>query len=180
MSTTHNRVAMSPDELPRQRLFEIVGLPAEPEGFRLLNEESLQDIRPLEPGPQSALVVQAEWAWSPMHNRVSNWEIGPDETGLHWVLWSSYRSDECEPADWCDPDEDEDEIEWVAIWYSQVVAACTKSELSQSEASIYLLQHAWEEERDSMELDPPHFYGAAGVLRISVLRSIELSIWGEK
>jgi hypothetical protein len=55
-----------------------------------------------------------------------------------------------------------------------------QTELSQWEASIFLLHQAWEEERDSMELDPPHFYGATGVLRIDVLRSIELSVWGEK
>jgi len=171
---------MSPDELPRQRVFEIVSLPADNEKFQLLGEARLKDICPAQPGYQAALIAQTEWAWSPMHNRVSNWEIGPDETGLHWVLWSSYHTDECEPADWCDPDGDEDEIQWVAIWESNVVAACAIGELSQWEASIFLLKHVWEDERDSIELDPPHFYGATGVLNIDVLRSIELSVWGDR
>jgi hypothetical protein len=178
MSTTYRKVAMSPEELPRQRLFQLMELPEPPQDFELVSGETLQNIRLLEPGEDASLIVQAEWAWSPMHSRVSNWEIGQDETKQNWVLWCSHHTDESELADWCDPDADEEDLEWVAIWSSEVVAACPRGELSEQDASMLLLLAAWIEERDGdMELDRPHFYGAIGVLNIDVIRSIERVVW---
>jgi hypothetical protein len=178
MGTKHRTIAMSPEAVPRQRLYQLMQLPAPPQDFELLYGEALQNLRPLEPGEGASLIVQAEWAWSPMHNRVSNWEIGLDETKQHWVLWCSHHTDDCELADWCDPDDDEEDLQWVAIWHSQVVAACARGNLSERDASILLLLQAWTDERDSeTELDRPHFYGAAGVLNIDELRSIERVVW---
>ena len=178
MSTTYRKVAMSPEELPRQRLFQLMELPEPTRDFELVSGETLQNIRLLEPGEDASLIVQAEWAWSPMHSRVSNWEIGLDETKENWVLWCSHHTDESELADWCDPDGDEDDLEWVAIWSSEVIAACPRGELSEHDASILLLLEAWTEERDGdMELDRPHFYGAIGLLNIDVIRSIERVVW---
>ena len=64
MSTTHNKIAMSPEELPRQRLFQLLELPEQPEGFELLCGDALRNLRPEEPGEGASLIVQAEWAWS--------------------------------------------------------------------------------------------------------------------
>lgn len=50
MSTTHNKIAMSPEELPRQRLFQLLELPEQPEGFELLSGDALRNLRPEEPG----------------------------------------------------------------------------------------------------------------------------------
>jgi hypothetical protein len=71
----------------------------------------------------------------------------------------------------------EEGIDWVTVWYSQVVAACAREELSMHDASYQLLKQAWDDERVDMELDPPHFYGATGVLGIDTLRSIERAVW---
>ncbi len=179
MSKLHRTIAMSPDALPRQRLFQSMELPAPPQGFELLRGEALQALRPLEPDVGASLVVQAEWAWTPMHNRVSNWEIGLDETQQYWVLWCACHSDELELAEWCDPEDDEEHLEWVARWDSTVVAACPRGDLSVGDASMLLLREAWIEEREDewTELDRPHFYGATGVLSIDAIRSIERLVW---
>ena len=171
-------IAMTPEDLPRQRLYQLIELPEPPWNFGLLFGEALQKLQPSEPGEGASLIVQAEWSWSPMHNRVSNWEIGLDETKQYWVLWRSYQTRESELADWCDPDDDEEDHEWVAIWYSELAAACAKRDLGMHDASILLLKQAWEDERDGdMELDRPHFYGATGELNIHELRSIERAVW---
>jgi hypothetical protein len=180
MSTTHNRIAMSPEELPRQRLFRVLDLPEPPEGFELLDHNALKQLTPKEPGKDAELVVQAEWAWSPMHSRISNWEIDLDDSGQYWVLWCSSRSDEVELADPENAaDEDEDERAWIAIWDSELVAACAKGKLEIEEVTALLLLHAWTEDRMMNELDPPHFYGATGVLDIDVLRTVERAVWPE-
>lgn len=180
MSTTHNKIAMSPEELPRQRLFQLLDLPEQPEGFELLCGDALRSLRPGEPGDSASLIVQAEWAWSPMHSRLSNWEIDLDESGQYWVLWCSNHTDEVELAYWCDDEDDDEDRQWVTVWCSQRVAACARGELSIDDASILLLLHAWKEERfESEELDAPHFYGATGVLGIGVVRSIERVVWEE-
>jgi len=178
MSTTYPKVAMSPGELPRQRLFQLLELPDRPDDFELLDYHALEKLQPQEPGQDASLIVQAEWAWSPMHNRVSNWEIGPDESDRYWVLWCSNHTDECEPAEWCE-EEDEEDIEWVTVWCSEVVAACPRGNLCIGDASALLLRQAWDDERVDMELDPPHFYGATGILGIDALRSIERLVWEE-
>ena len=178
MSTTYKKVTMSLEQLPRQRLYQLIELPEPPWNFGLLFGEALQELQPSEPGEGASLIVQAEWSWSPMHNRVSNWEIGLDETKQYWVLWSSYLTDESELADWCDPDDDEEDLQWVSIWSSEVVAACAKRDLDRHDASILLLMQAWVDERDGyVELDRPHFYGATGELNIDELRSIERAVW---
>jgi hypothetical protein len=178
MSTNYKKVAMSPEALPRQRLFQVLELPEPPADFEILDGKELDQLRPTSPGKDATLVVQAEWAWSPMHNRVSNWEIGLDETGQYWMLWSSYRTDEVELADWCDPEDDEDDLQWVAIWGSLVVGACEKEELSRRDASVLLLLQAWIDERDGdMELDRPHFYGSVEELGVDLIRSVEGVVW---
>ena len=179
MSTTHNKVAMSPDDLPRQRLFRLMDLPNPPEGFEVLSGQALRGLGPEDPKDSASLIVQAEWAWSPMHNRLSNWEIGLDGTGQYWLLWCASHTDDVELADWCDEDDDDDDKQWVAVWCSQLVAACAKGDLPIDHASMLLLLHAWKEEQLEMDLDPPHFYGATGVLGIDAVRSIEQVVWAE-
>lgn len=179
MSTTHNKIAMSPDELPRQRLFRVLDLPEPPEGFETLGRDTLGKLTPTEPGAGASLVVQAEWAWSPMHSRISNWEIGHDDSGQYWVLWCSSPSDEYERVEPFDMDDDEADAQWVEIWQSQLVAACAIGELSSSDAAALLLLEAWKQDRLDTEIDRPHFYGATGVLGIDALRSIEQVIWAE-
>jgi len=178
VSTTYKKIAMSPEALPRQRLYQLIDLPEPPADFEVLSGDALQALRPTEPGEGASLIVQAEWAWSPAHNRLSNWEIGLDETKQYWLLWASHPTGESELADWCDPDDNEEDLEWVSIWDSDLVAACPRGDLSAHDASILLLLGAWIEERDGMmELDCPHFYGATGVLGIDVIRSIERVVW---
>ena len=80
MSTTYKQIAMSPEDLPRQHLYEIRELPETPEGAAGEQPRPpLVELHPKEPGEGARLIVQAEWSWSPMHSRISNWEIGPDD-----------------------------------------------------------------------------------------------------
>jgi len=175
MSTKYREVAMSPEQLPRQRLFQLIDLPEPPQDFALLYGEALRNLRPIEPTEDASLIVQGEWSLSPMHSRISNWEIGMDETQQHWILWCCTRTDESE-AVWGDPVDENTPL--VSIWYFEVVAGCARGNLSERDASILLLLEAWTDERDGdCELDRPHFYGASGVLNIDVIRSIEKVVW---
>lgn len=180
MKTTHKQVAMSPEDLPRQRMFQLVDLPEPHAGFECLVGERLASLGPLESGGEDKFIVQAEWAWSPMHGRISNWEIGPDGSGDYWLLWCSGPTGEYEPAEWCNPGE-EQAVEMEPVWDSTLVAACHRQALPDQEAAILLLFQAWHDERlGFMELDRPHFYGAVGLLAIDVIRSIEIRVWGER
>lgn len=179
MARLYRKTIMSLDELPRQRLYRIVDLPAAPDSFKLLPPELLGSLMPPEPGLDIELVVQAQWSWSPMHSRISNWEIGPDESGHYWVLWCSFPTDDTLVDDWYDPDQGEVALSWATVWNSEIVAACAKHDVDRETAAFLLLAEAWIAERDGdMELDRPHFYGSAGVIDIDSIRSIEREVWG--
>lgn len=170
-------ISMSIGKRPRQRLFQLVDLPRPPQGLEVLTSFALTGLEPNEPGQDAEPVVQAEWSWSPMHNRISNWQVGLDTTGQYWLLWLCDRTEECEQVDEYDPDEWDGYV-YVEVWIPELVAACPRDGLSAHDASIWLLAEAWAGERDSeAELSRPQVYSWAGLLGIDVIRTIEYAVW---
>ena len=67
----HNPIIpMKPEQLPQQRVYEVLTLPQRPESFhcRAGHGEVPEEAVPKK-GPRAAIYLgQVEWAWSPMHN----------------------------------------------------------------------------------------------------------------
>ena len=63
---------MSPKELPRQRLHEVVALPERPAAFDVVVFDGRlpSGLRIPRKPSSPELIVHCEWAWSPMHSRV--------------------------------------------------------------------------------------------------------------
>ena len=70
--TREPKIPMSPEELPQQRIHEVVALPKRPEefdfkvGYELVPYGELPKNAPI----KSTYLCQVEWAWSPAHNRL--------------------------------------------------------------------------------------------------------------
>ena len=85
--TNKPRIPMSPDELPQQRIHEVITLPPRPEpfdchiGYSQFPKGSLPSSTP----SNMTYLAQVEWAWSPMHNRLDAYYLHRGRT--HWSLW---------------------------------------------------------------------------------------------
>jgi hypothetical protein len=137
--TNPPRIPLSPTELPRQRVYEVVALPARPDPFdsHFLRGNGASGIRlPKTPGsPQQ--IVHCEWAWSPMHSRIAAWYLHRSRS--HWVLWIRHYDDNWEKWDW------------------DAVVAVPLRQASEEEAATHLLIDAWERERSEMSTDKFHW-----------------------
>lgn len=73
--TRRPRIPMTPDQLPRQRLVEVVDLPAAPEGLAptVCLYWMPWDILPKTRPRRMAYFGTVEWAWNPMSYRVDSY-----------------------------------------------------------------------------------------------------------
>ena len=87
------KIPMSPEELPQQRIHEVVALPKRPAefdfkvGYELVPYGELPKNAPT----NSTYLCQVEWAWSPAHSRLDAYYLHRGRT--HWSLWSKYWDD---------------------------------------------------------------------------------------
>ena len=70
-------IPMSPEELPQQRVYEVVDLPPTPAGLetKLDWAEPFPDDRPKTTPRKVQFLSAVEWAWSPMHNLIDNYYL---------------------------------------------------------------------------------------------------------
>lgn len=88
-------IPMSPEALPRQRLYLVPDFPAAPADWHC----DLDDRVPGLPArrPRTArYVAQVEWSWSPLHGRIDAYHLSLNEARDRWVLWVGYF----DPATW--------------------------------------------------------------------------------
>jgi hypothetical protein len=159
--TNDPHIPMSPDELPQQRVHEVLELPERPEPFDCRVGYGCR--RPpdanWEDAPASALYLgQTEWAWSPMHCRLDAYYLQSDRT--HWVLWVRYWSD--------------NEGGWG--WYS--AAYVKKTGISQEQAKVHLLIEFWKSEAKESGLDHYHWINEDEELSVAQFAAIGRHIWG--
>ena len=85
MSTTKHTsfILMSPELLPRQKLYEVVNVPDLPKGLtpKVDLDEPLQRDRPKASPRKLTFLCSLEWAWSPMHIRIDNYYLNPRRSG---------------------------------------------------------------------------------------------------
>ena len=85
-------VPMTPDARPKQRLNEVVGLPAKPDDMDVFVEwvnPIASERHPKGTPRKLTFVCSVEWAWSPTNNRIANYYINPKPWG--WVLWDNWN-----------------------------------------------------------------------------------------
>ena len=154
-------VPMSPDQLPQQRIVEVVTLPPAPAGF-----EPVTDWRALEELPidhdtpvRETFLSALEWAWSPMHNRLQGFSLEHHNSG-YWLLWSYF-------VDFVE----NDEHPWV------LSAACRQEGLDERTAAIHLMIAALTEGRNFEELDHYHWIADDGFVTPAEMREIGRWVW---
>ena len=91
--TREPRIPMRPEDLPQQRIHEVVGLPERPAEF---NFEVGYGCSPEGGLPKAGIssatfLCQVEWAWSPMHSRIDAYYLHRGRS--EWSLWSKYWDD---------------------------------------------------------------------------------------
>ena len=93
-------IPMSPEELPQQRIYEVVDLPVRPEPFDcLVGYGGVPDDIVSKHAPRSPLYLcQVEWAWSPMHNWLDAYYLHRGRS--HWILWTRYWDDNWGKWEW--------------------------------------------------------------------------------
>ena len=84
------KIPMSPEELPQQRIHEVVALPKRPAefdckvGYGCSPKGGLPKNAPI----KSTYLCQVEWAWSPAHNRLDAYYLHRGRS--HWSLWTKF------------------------------------------------------------------------------------------
>ena len=154
-----NKIAMTPDQLPQQRIYPVVDLPPRPKSFKSScgKYPSIWGVT-LEDGPTELQYIgTVEWTWSPMHLRIDSYYLSSDRTRSHWFLWvSSFDDDDC-----------------------LLYACASKKGISEKVAAVYLLIDAWNYEREFDELDHFHIINTVEFLSVAEFRAIGRVVWPE-
>jgi hypothetical protein len=155
-------IPMSPDELPQQRIHEVVRFPIRPEPFdcHVGYGGVPEDIIPNKAARSSIYLCQVEWAWSPMHNRLDAYYLHRGRR--HWLLWTRYWDDNWGKWEW-------------------IVAACVpKKDVSERQAAVHLLMEFWKEEAEENDVDQFHWINADAYLSVAELAAIAREVWGDQ
>lgn len=154
------KIPMLPEQLPQQRLHEVVKLPDRPEPFDCIVGYGLVPDNVRGKGnPRSPLyLAQTEWAWSPMHSRIDAYYL--QRGRKHWVLVTRYWDDNWGQWGW-------------------INAACVPSKgVTAHQAAVHLLLEFWKEEAIDSDLDEFHWINEAGDISVAELMAVAREVWG--
>ena len=172
------RIPMCPDELPQQKVYEVVELTKPPPDFEatcLMHCGSRDDRNDYEwsiskddlpqrfPGA-AIFLAQVEWAEDPQHIRLHAYYICGNRRRTHWFLW--IRS----------PDDNA----WTYRMNSLLYAYCPRRKMDRKTAAIYLLLHAWRYELAECKRDRFDWINDVGILTVSEVRAIAREVWGKQ
>ena len=159
--TREPKIPMSPEELPQQRIHEVVALPKRPEefdfkvGYELVPYGELPKNAPT----NSTYLCQVEWAWSPAHSRLDAYYLHRGRT--HWSLWSKYWDDN-----------------WMK-WEQITVGYVPRRGVDQKQAAVYLLLEFWVFDVKEVGVDQFHWINEDGYLSVADLSAIARCVWDE-
>lgn len=157
--TDKPRIAMSPSELPSQRLHEVVELPRRPEGVEIVPcmgwdpEGVLPKRRPR----NMTYLGSVEWAWSPGHGRIDAYHLHRGRN--HWILYIQ------------DLDPEMPEYAW------NVGAFVQRKGVDERLAAVHLLMERWKAENAEWDLDEFGWINAEGFLSVAELKEIARRVW---
>ena len=149
-----------PDDLPQQRISEVVTLPDKPEGLEVRVEflESYPHY-PLRTPRKVLFLGGVEWAWSPANSRRDNYYLNPKPK--HWLLWDHWLDDQVRPWRW----------NWNILAWAPRVKADEKS------IAMHMLKHIWEVDCRHHLIDQFHWINSTGALSVAELQSIAREVW---
>ena len=152
-------IPMSPTELPQQRIHEVLEFAERPEPFDcIVGYGAVPTSAIPKNGPSSPIyLAQVEWAWSPMHSRVSAYYLHRGRS--HWVLWLRSYDDNYGCWDW------------------QAIGCVPKKGVSQRQAATFLLMEMWKHEISDGGLDQFHWINENEYLSVAELMAIARAIW---
>ena len=156
------RIAMTPEQLPQQRIHVVVALPPEPADFDpviCFGSDAL-GIFPKRRPRTMLYLGSAEWAWSPMNGRITAYHL--HRARNHWLLYLQ------------DLDPDDYQYEWVVGAY----AATTCKDARQ--VAIHLMLALWQDEVSSCDLDHFHWINQSGFLTVSDWLAMGRAVWEAK
>ena len=158
-------IPMSPEELPQQRIVEVVDLPILPEGVRIITDdrEMPDEYRNGRSPAHTSDLCALEWAWSPMNNRLQGYSLEWHARGNSWILWSYF-------ADF----EENDYPPWV------LSAVCPHPEIDQRTAAVHLVIASLLRGRETEGLDHFHWIADTGFLSAADLKAIGRVVWPKK
>ena len=149
-----------PDDLPQQRISEVVTLPDQPEGLEVRVEflESYPHY-PVRTPRKVLFLGGVEWAWSPANSRRDNYYLNPKPK--HWLLWDHWLDDQVRPWRW----------NWNILAWAPRVRGNEKS------IAMHMLKHIWEVDRRHHLIDQFHWINSTGALSVADLQSIAREVW---
>jgi hypothetical protein len=151
-------------EIPQQRIYIVPNLPLESESLRSSLGQAGSNGVPKKMPRGASFLLQAEWAWSPMNNRISNYHLSLDSSQKCWVLWVSYFNDT--------------DLLWK--WEtSEDVLLCPRKSLNREEAALFLLREYWRSESEDYEVDQFHWLNLEGLLSVAQAKEIAREVWRE-
>ena len=164
-SWKNERIAASPlpgfpDDLPQQRISEVVTLPDKPEGLEVKVEflESYPHY-PVRTRRKVLFLGGVEWAWSPANSRRDNYYLNPKPK--HWLLWDHWLDDQVRPWRW----------NWNILAWAPRLKADEKS------IAMHMLKHIWEVDCRQHLIDQFHWINSTGALSVAELQSIAREVW---
>lgn len=151
---------VTPNQLPKQRLVQVVDLPKVPTSFApipclfFMPDHILPKKRPRE----MTFLGTIEWAWGPMSSRIESYWLHCARR--HWVVW-------IEDRDWTnDP-----EYKW------QVAAYVERRGVSAKAAASHLVLDRWALELEERQLDHFSFVSIEGALSVPQWMAIGREVW---
>jgi hypothetical protein len=155
-------VPMAPEQLPQQRIVEVVTLPPTPPDLEIVTDcRELEDFPISHDQPlTSTFLIALEWAWSPMNNRLQGFSLEAHDD--YWLLWSYF-------VDFVE----NDYHPWV------LTAVSTESGLDERSAAVHLLTAALIEGKEVDYLDRYHWIADSGLITPADMREIGLRVWPE-
>ena len=149
-----------PDDLPQQRISEVVAMPDKPQGLEV--KAGFLEFYPHYPvsTPRKLLFLGGvEWAWSPAHSRIDNYYLNPKRK--YWVLWNHWLNDS--------------ELPW--RWHWDIFAWAPKVKDDERHIAMHMLKEAWTIDCRHNSLDPFHWVNSTGALSVSDLQAIARAVW---
>ena len=153
------KIPMSPEELPQQRIREVINLPERPDEFDCVVGQRTypKGALPQRPSPDSRYLCQVEWAWSPMHNRLHAYYLHRGRT--HWSLWCKYWDDN-----------------WMK-WELASIGCVPRKGVEERQAAVYLLLEYWVDDAKECGVDEFHWINEDGFLSVADLAAIAREVW---
>jgi len=159
-------IAMSSGQFPQQRIYPVMELPARPEAFKVYYEyedEMPIELRPNEMPRSATYIGTAEWAWSPMNNRLDGYFISTNRQRSYWILWAMMLNDEG----------------FIPKWEGQILTYGPKRGADKKTAALYLIKDLWCYEKNEYSLDHFHILDNVGLLTVAEFMAIGRAVWPE-